>query len=160
MLRLHNMEVTKTGSRKKAPIPPLVFEPPSAHTHSLTLLHGLGSNGEKFGRELLASICSNGQTLRDTLPNARFIFPTSKWRRSTAFNRALLTQWFDIASLDDPSYRGHTQYEGLQESCKEITNIIEQEAADVSRQNIILGGISQGCATALICLLSLTLPLG
>src|SRR5882757_1624688 len=95
---------------------PFIIEPSSGrHTHSFILLHGLGSNGEKFGSELLETgICSisNGKKLTEILPDAKFIFPTSQRRRSSAFSRARLTQWFDIASLDDPSYRSYTQIQG------------------------------------------------
>ena len=57
----------------------------------IILLHGLSSNGEKFGRELLETgKTSAGKTLVDLLPSARFIFPTAKWRRSSAFGRKKL----------------------------------------------------------------------
>ena len=138
-----------------------IIEPSSPHTHSVVLLHGLGSNGQKFGSELIQSgVCSNGKTLPDTLPGTRFIFPTSKRRRSSAFSRAKLTQWFDIASLDDPSYRNHTQTRGLEESYSEILDIINREAEEVFPENIILGGLSQGCAMGLMCLLSIAFPIG
>jgi predicted esterase len=142
-------------------VAPFIIEPSKPHTHSVILLHGLGSNGEKFGRELIETgICSNGRSLPDLLPGARFIFPTSKRRRSSAFKRSMLTQWFDIASLGDPSYRSQTQYEGLEKSSREIFQLINEERAKVSEKNIILGGISQGCAMSLMCLLALDFPIG
>lgn len=141
--------------------PPFVIEPTAQHTHSFILLHGLGSNGEKFGKELIdTGVCSDGKKLVDIFPGARFIFPTSKKRRSTAFGRAMLRQWFDIRSLDDPSYRQDGQLKGLVESSQEIREILDEELKKISHQNIILGGLSQGCATALCCLLSLNFPLG
>jgi predicted esterase len=140
---------------------PFIIEPSKPHTHSVILLHGLGSNGVKFGRELIETgICSDGKSLPGLLPGARFIFPTSKRRRSSAFKRAMLAQWFDIASLEDPSYRSHTQYEGLEQSSREIFQLIDEERAKVSEKNIILGGISQGCAMSLMCLLALDFPIG
>ncbi|KAF4998912.1 hypothetical protein FGRMN_2843 [Fusarium graminum] len=140
---------------------PFIIEPSGPHTHSFILLHGLGSNGEKFGRELIGiGICPDGKSLPDLLPGARFIFPTSKRRRSSAFKRAMLTQWFDIASLKDPSYRSHTQFQGLEESSREIFDLIDDERVKVSHKNIILGGISQGCAMGFLCLLALEFPLG
>jgi len=140
---------------------PYIVEPSSQHTHTLILLHGLGSNGPKFGSGLLQTgISSNGKTLPDLLPGARFIFPTAKRRRSSAFHRAKLTQWFDIASLDDPSHRSHTQLQGLEESYGEILSILNREAEEVSPKNVILGGLSQGCAMALICLLAIDFPIG
>ncbi|KAM0350590.1 hypothetical protein ACHAPU_003074 [Fusarium lateritium] len=150
-----------SSSHSSQGVMPFIIEPSSSHTHSIILLHGLGSNGEKFGRELIeAGICSDGKSLPDMLPGARFIFPTSKRRRSSAFNRSMLTQWFDIALLKDPSYRSHTQFQGLEESSREIFHLIDEERSKVSGKNIILGGISQGCAMSLLCLLALEFPLG
>ncbi|KAH7174483.1 Alpha/Beta hydrolase protein [Fusarium flagelliforme] len=140
---------------------PYIVEPTGPHTHSLIILHGLGSNGKKFGRKLLETgICSDGKSLPELLPGARFIFPTSKKRRSSAFRRSKLTQWFNIASLEDPSYRNHTQAQGLEESSLEIFDLLDQERQKVPDKNIILGGISQGCAMGLVCLLAMDFPIG
>lgn len=138
-----------------------IIEPRGAHTHTLILLHGLGSNGEKFGTELLETgLTSSGQKLTELLPGARFVFPTSKRRRSTAFRRAMLTQWFDITCLEDPSYRQERQLDGLAESAQEILKIISAELKQVPPQNLILGGLSQGCAMTLAVLLCLDHPIG
>jgi predicted esterase len=138
-----------------------IVEPLSVHTHSIILLHGLGSNGEKFGAELLeTAIRSDGRILRQLLPGARFIFPTAKRRRSSAFRRSKLIQWYDIASLDDPSYRRHTQVQGLEESLAEILDIVKEETTKVPAKNILLGGLSQGMSMAIICLLMMEYPIG
>ncbi|RYO82996.1 hypothetical protein DL766_005551 [Monosporascus sp. MC13-8B] len=138
-----------------------IVEPTATHSHTIILLHGLGSNGEKFGRELLETgTTSGGRTLPQLLPSARFIFPTSKRRRSSAFKRALITQWFDIARLPDPAYRQETQLQGLAESVVELSELLRVEMVSISPENIILGGISQGCAMALSFLLALDHPLG
>ncbi|KAK1767887.1 Alpha/Beta hydrolase protein [Phialemonium atrogriseum] len=143
--------------------PPFVVDPTSAHTHSLILLHGVGSNGEKFGRELLdTGATSDGLTLTQFLPNARFIFPTSRRHRSTAFGRSVLTQWFDIARLSDSSHRKELQLQGLAESARDILELLrpEQEMSKIPRANIVLGGLSQGCATSLSVLLCLDYCIG
>ncbi|RYP42925.1 hypothetical protein DL770_011967 [Monosporascus sp. CRB-9-2] len=138
-----------------------IVEPTATHTHTIILLHGISSNGEKFGRELLETgMTSGGRTLPKLLPGARFVFPTAKRRRSSAFKRALLTQWFDIARLPDPAYRQETQLQGLAESALELSELLRLEMASIPPQNIILGGISQGCAMALSLLLVLDHPLG
>ncbi|KIH94166.1 phospholipase/carboxylesterase [Sporothrix brasiliensis 5110] len=153
-------------SRPRPAPAPFVIEPTAPHTHTFILLHGLGSNGEKFGRELLETgIGSDGLDLPSRFPGAKFIFPTSRRRRSTAFRRSMLTQWFDIASPDDLSDRSHKQLAGLRESFAEILAIVEAQAdcgvdAGIPRQNIVLGGLSQGCAMALICLIALERPIG
>ncbi|KAI1397196.1 acyl-protein thioesterase [Hypoxylon fuscum] len=138
-----------------------VVEPTSHHTHTFILLHGLGSNGHKFGEELLETgVCSNGKKLPELFPGARLIFPTAKRRRSSAFKRSMLTQWFDIASLETPYHRQEKQLAGLAESAQEILSLVQKESEKVPRSNIILGGLSQGCAMSLSCLLSLEFPIG
>lgn len=144
-----------------SPQPPFTVEPTSRHTHTFILLHGLGSNGPKFGAELVQSaVCANGEKLVDIFPGARFIFPTARRSRSSAFNRTMLTQWFDAAAVGDASHRSERELRGLGESYGEILRIVGREAAEASPQNVILGGLSQGCAMGLICLLALTFPIG
>lgn len=140
---------------------PFIVEPEQSHTHTFVLLHGLGSNGGKFGQELLESAnTSAGERLQQVLPHAKFIFPTAHRCRSSAFRRSILTQWFDIVSLEDPSYRRETQYQGLSESAQTIREILNQESEHIPSSNIVLGGLSQGCAMALSVLLSLDYSLG
>lgn len=137
------------------------MKPTTAHTHTVILLHGQSSNGKKFGQELLETgKTKSGKTLTELLPGARFVFPTAKRRRSSAFGRKKLTQWFDIARLEDPSYRNETQLQGLAESAVEIRNLLRDEMAHVPARQIILGGLSQGCTMSLSVLLSLQFPLG
>lgn len=138
-----------------------IVEPKSAHTHSVVFLHGLGSNGERFGSEFLSTgLNSDGCSLAQLLPGAKFIFPTSAKRRSSAFRRTFLTQWFDIASPGQPYVRPETQYKGLSESVKSVTEIIRLEMNLVPKSNILLAGISQGMATASWVLLCLPFSIG
>ncbi|CEI61868.1 hypothetical protein FVEN_g2924 [Fusarium venenatum] len=140
---------------------PYIVEPTRPHTHSLILLHGLGSNGEKFGRELIETgISSDGKSLPVLLPGGKFIFPTSQTGRSSVFRRVRVTQWFNVASLDGPYYRNETQLNGMEESLREIFRLINQERERVPDKNIILGGISQGCAIGFMCLLAMEYSLG
>ncbi|KAI1166121.1 phospholipase/carboxylesterase [Nemania serpens] len=138
-----------------------IVEPTTAHTHTIILLYGLSSNGKKFGQELLETgKTKSGKTLSELLPGARFVFPTAKRRRSSAFGRKKLTQWFDIVRVEDPSYRNETQLQGLAESALEIRDLLQHEMTRVPARQIILGGLSQGCAMSLSVLLSLEFPLG
>ena len=88
------------------------------------------------------------------------VFPTANKRRSSAFRRATVRQWFDVASLADPARRPELQYQGLAESALYIRSILKRELECVPRANVVLGGLSQGCAMALAVLLSLEFPLG
>lgn len=140
---------------------PFIVPPTSEHTHTAILLHGLGSNGETFGRELLRSgITSNGRSLADSFPGMKFIFPTARRRRLSAFKRATINQWFDVASLDDPSKRRDLQIDGLTESSNYVWSILKREADAILPHHVVLGGLSQGCAMAVFMLLSLDFPIG
>ncbi|KAK2591009.1 hypothetical protein QQS21_011302 [Conoideocrella luteorostrata] len=156
------MSLTKVPIEPRQPGSPIfVVEPSAPHTHTILLLHGLGSNGEKFGSELLdMGVASSGHKLTELLPYVRFVFPTSRRRRSSAFGRSMLTQWFDIARLDEPSYRQECQLQGLAESATEIMAIIGDELRRVPPHNLIIGGLSQGCAMSLAVLLCLDGPVG
>lgn len=162
LMETQTIQTTTAPGRPKATAPPpapYVVEPSGHHhTHTFILLHGLGSNGETFGRALLETgIGSDQRGLAAHFPGAKFVFPTARRRRSTAFRRSMLTQWFDVASLDDPSDRNHKQLPGLRESFREILALLESESygGGIPRENIVLGGLSQGCAMALVFLLAL-----
>ncbi|CAK1359989.1 hypothetical protein CB0940_06104 [Cercospora beticola] len=153
---------------------PFVVDSLADHKHSFILLHGRGSNGEHFGTELLnsrmtldsESIIEDGQaanTLRQYFPNAKFIFPTAKKRRAKWYNRATINQWFDSVPIDEQDHliAGMTkeqeewQLEGLRESRAFIKNILDAEIELVGTSNVVIGGLSQGCAMSLHVLLSL-----
>lgn len=141
--------------------PPFVVQPTSGHTHTVILLHGFGSNGGKFGRDLLSSrLRANGKTLRDLLPGAKFVFPTAVWRRACGHGRAISRRWFCMTSLTNPEEYVMGQLRRVEVSCQEILGTIKEEAKRVPSRNILLGGFSQGMALALLCLLSLDHPLG
>ncbi|KAK2734876.1 hypothetical protein FQN57_001439 [Myotisia sp. PD_48] len=130
----------------------LVVQPSGPnHTHTLVLLHGMGSNAELFGIELLEST-----KIPARLPSVRFVFPTAPMRRATRFKRLHIHQWFDCYSIDDPNERSDLQIEGLCETASSLRNLIDDEAkllGDGGYQNIVLGGLSQGCAASAFTLL-------
>jgi predicted esterase len=138
-------------------------EPAEAHTHThtLILLHGLGSNGYKFGAELLDTATDiRGLRLQQLLPGVKFMFPTSKRRRSRAFGRAVINQWFEVSDLQDPSHMKERMLDGLSESAAAIMELVRRESAAVGGGNVVLGGLSQGMATGLSALLCLDRPIG
>lgn len=138
--------------REKSYPEPLIVLPSNTHTHSVILLHGRGSNAARFGLELLESKTSSGKTLQELFTSVKFIFPTAKKRRSTILKRVPINQWFDNYSLEDPTERQDLQYEGLQETAEFIGRIVMEEAATLvgGVGSVIVGGLSQGCAMALI----------
>jgi hypothetical protein len=59
-----------------------------------------------------------------------------------------------------PEDRKELMVTGLQENIRDIVQIIREETQMVPLERIILGGINQGCATAILTLLSSGMDLG
>jgi lysophospholipase II len=135
---------------------PHVLYPTSVHTHTVILLHGRGSNGEEFADEFFQGETFAELSLRGHFPDFKWVFPSARERFSTVFQDDLV-EWFDIYSLTYPGEEEELQVEGVKESVGYIQSLIEKEAQEFgpsARDRIILGGISQGCAVAIITLLA------
>ena len=96
-------------------------------------------------------------TLAQALPHARFIFPAAPKQRATVYKRSIIRQWFDDwhrgfgADEVDDRYDLGLQTTGLGRSVAYLHGLIAREAKVVGgTRNIVLGGISQGCAVSLI----------
>ncbi|KAL7268456.1 hypothetical protein RUND412_008924 [Rhizina undulata] len=132
---------------------PHIHNATTAHTNTIILLHGRGSNGTDFAEELFEARTSAGLSLAEHFPGWRWVFPTAKERWSTVFQEEM-TEWFDTYSLNDISAEQHLQVEGLREAVRFILDLVEEEAKCLgSAEKVVLGGISQGEATALQALL-------
>lgn len=120
------------------------------HTHTAILLHGRGSNGPEFAEELFSSATSSNKNLANTLPNWRWVFPTSRERWDSRFQEEL-SAWFEAYSLTDIQERQELQVDGLRESVAYILDVLENEIhlLDGKTSHVYLGGMSQGMATAL-----------
>lgn len=130
-----------------------VVAPSKRHTHTVILLHGRDSTASEFASEFFESQASDNLTLPETFPSFKWVFPSSKLRNSARFETTL-SQWFDMWSVENPSERHEEQGEGLKESILEIIEIVRSEASLVDGvERVILGGISQGCATAIHALI-------
>lgn len=133
---------------------PLVVAPTRSHKQTFILLHGRGSSASKFGPPLLETSIPNIGNLTDAFSHARFVFLTASQRRATIYKRSIINQWFDNWSLVEPAERQDLQIDGLRESSAFIHDVIKQEAKLVGGAgNVVLGGLSQGCAASLIALL-------
>lgn len=62
-------------------------------------------------------------------------------------------QWFENWHLEEYTKRQELMSSGLQKSVSFIHKLLQQEIEAVSRENVVLWGLSQGCATSLISLL-------
>lgn len=99
-------------------------------------------------------------TLAQALPHARFVFPTAPKQRATVYRRSIIRQWFDdwhlsfTADKVDSQYDVGLQTDGLGRTVAYLHGLIAEEAALVGgAHNVILGGISQGCAASLVAFL-------
>lgn len=126
------------------------------HTHTIIFLHGRDSTNDEFASELFESEASPGifnaideqRTLAALLPTVRWVFPTAPLLRSERFD-TVMSQWFDMWSVEDPDQRPELQISGLQVSVAALLDVIRDEEELVPRNNIFLAGISQGFAVAL-----------
>ncbi|OTA95644.1 hypothetical protein M434DRAFT_197066 [Hypoxylon sp. CO27-5] len=121
------------------------------HTHTVIFLHGKGSDSEEFASEFFESEASEPvdqpRTLLDLFPTIRWVFPSAPLTHSQRFD-CTESQWFDMWSVENPNEKPELQTNGLNQSIKQVLDVVEQEAALVPCENIFLGGISQGFATA------------
>ena len=124
----------------------------SKHTHTVIFLHGRDSDAQEFADEFFESEASEPagrpRTLPDLFPGIRWVFPTAPALYSKRFDTTI-PQWFDIWSVENPEERVEIQMDGLKQSVSALLEVIRAEEIHVPRQNIFLGGISQGFAAAL-----------
>ncbi|KAK1728390.1 hypothetical protein CaCOL14_012863 [Colletotrichum acutatum] len=138
--------------------PPMVIPPlKQPHQQTIILLHGRGSSAKLFAPGLLsvplgdstASPDLSTCTFRDLLPHTRFVFPTAPRSRATIYRRSIINQWYDGSGDWEETLLGHAK-----EMILFIHSLLEDEAIRVGgTDKVVLGGFSQGCAAALICLL-------
>ncbi|KAG9196121.1 hypothetical protein G6011_01242 [Alternaria panax] len=134
-----------------------VVAPKALHNHTIIFLHGRGSNGSVFCNELFESEDSSDCSFMDIFPSVKWVFPSAT-QPYTSCEGDL--QWFDMSSVQRPQENGEIQKLGLWRSVTQILQMIKQEADVIGSQNVILAGISQGCATAIFALLVSGMQLG
>jgi predicted esterase len=144
---------------------PLVVQPTKEHRQTFIVLHGRGSSAQKFSEPFLSHAITTPQnqsnstrsdecqTIQSSFPHAKFVFPTATLRRAVIYRRSLTHQWFDSWSLDKPEYRQDLQTQGLKETSRFIHSLLQKEIGIIGAPNVILVGLSQGCAASLISLL-------
>ncbi|QDS70301.1 hypothetical protein FKW77_008146 [Venturia effusa] len=126
-----------------------IVEPTQDHSHTFIFLHGRDSTAEEFALEFFECQASDDRTFPEIYPSIKWIFPTAKTLMSERFGTEM-SQWFDMWSTEDPEERDDIPLAGLRDSVIFLRNLIRREAEDLGdSKRIILGGISQGCATAI-----------
>ncbi|KAI8930940.1 hypothetical protein NX059_011955 [Plenodomus lindquistii] len=158
-----------SNSQPKTPVSAklLVVAPSQNHKTTLIILHGRGSTAEKFAEPLLQHVVSatdgetiensetptGGKTFQQHLPNTKFVFPTAPLRRAVVFKRSLTHQWFDNWSLTQPELKQHLQVPGLRETSVFLHDLLCEEIKIVGAENVVLMGLSQGCAASIVATL-------
>ena len=134
-------------------LPPIIVDPTSVHSPiTIIFLHGRGQTAESFHAPLLSTqlpfspdIGDNSPSLREALPQAKFVFPTAQITRATKYRRSLIHQWYDGSGDWEPEALG-----GMRDSVEYVHALIQKEihllGGDASR--LVLAGFSQGCAMA------------
>lgn len=144
------------------------------HTHTIIFLHGREDFGSDLAQYFFDLKTSDGRSLAEIYPSVRWVFPAAKLRYSTqrdfefsnsSFAEALkgeevISQWLDVWDLSKPEEREELMVPGLRESILQILEIIMEEAKEIPLNRINFGGISQGCVTAILTLLSSGINVG
>eukprot|EP01084_Bolivina_argentea_P003259 6102_1 len=105
-------------------------------------LHGLGDRGSSW-KQALTPIASS-------YPHIKWIFPTAATAPVTFYGGFRSTAWHDIVSLKN--WEENKEFAGRDVSVDFIKQLIEKEINEnenITANNILLGGFSQGGATAL-----------
>lgn len=134
---------------------PMIIQPQLEHLQSIIILHGRGSFAAKFGPLLLATTATiANKTLQTAFPHARIIFPTASRNRATIYKRSYTHQWFDNWHLEEPTKRQDLIPKFLHKSVEYIHSLLRKEIEEVGAENVVLWGLSQGCATTMAALLT------
>ncbi|KAF2741128.1 alpha/beta-hydrolase [Polyplosphaeria fusca] len=130
--------------------PPYVVESKDGHSHTVILLHGRSSTAQEFANDLFALRSSKQSDLPSHLPGVRWVFPDAGQLYCTTF-REERSAWCDTFCLEDLSRRQDLQVAGLRNGIRMVQKLIEEEVERLAGEagRIILGGFSQGSATAL-----------
>ncbi|KAG4438208.1 hypothetical protein IFR05_006332 [Cadophora sp. M221] len=134
---------------------PMIVPPLLEHRQSIIILHGRGSFAAKFGPPILTTKATDtGETIQTAFPHARIIFPTASRNRATIYKRSYTHQWFDNWHLEQHTERQDLMSKVLRKSVLYIHGLLRAEIELVGADSVVLWGLSQGCATTLVSLLT------
>ncbi|XP_075259136.1 acyl-protein thioesterase 1-like [Convolutriloba macropyga] len=115
-----------------------VIKPTAEHKGTVIFLHGLGDTGHGWS--------AGFETIRE--PNLKYIFPTATVKPVSLNGGFPMPSWFDIISLDNS---GKEDELGIKRAAGDLLDMVDKEAAssNLPLSKIMIGGFSQGGATAL-----------
>jgi len=115
-----------------------IIMPTAEHKGTVIFLHGLGDTGHGWS--------AGFETIKE--PNLKYIFPTASVK-SVSLNAGFpMPSWFDIYSLD---HTGNEDEQGIKQAAADLLELVDKEASEskLPLNKIMIGGFSQGGATAL-----------
>jgi phospholipase/carboxylesterase len=117
-------------------------------TKSIIWMHGLGADNRNF-LDLMPY-------LKIDLPHiTKIIFPQAPTKAITANGYMKMPAWYDIRGWDFNANMIEADFEGMQESIRQIHGLIKHELAQgVLAKDILIGGFSQGGVMGLLSALT------
>ncbi|KIM37859.1 hypothetical protein M413DRAFT_251578 [Hebeloma cylindrosporum] len=142
-------------SSTNIPLPQCVVYPSRTPQHTATVffLHGLGDSARNIG-PLLEDL-----TQHPALTHVKFILPTAPMMPITGMRGRVIPSWFDCCSFNHLSRKEDEA--GLYKAAKWIQDLTTKEELEhnIPSNRVIIGGISQGGATATLAALTSEKPL-
>jgi predicted esterase len=131
--------------------------PTAPHSHTIISLHGRGSNGSVFCDELFESEDNSGRFFIDIFAGIKWVFPTATESYDQSEDES---RWFDMSSVQRPQENSKIERLGLWHSVAQVLQVVKTETDIVGGQNVMLAGISQGCAIGIFALLASGMQIG
>ncbi|KAJ2973874.1 hypothetical protein NUW58_g8829 [Xylaria curta] len=126
------------------------------HTHTVIVLHGRGCTAGELTDRIWLVKDHTGQPLPAIFPHVRWVFPQAE-ETFVQQRQVYEPHWYDLWDHQDPTARPELAIPGLRSVIPKLISLIQHEAACVGLRNIVLAGLSQGCATAIHGLLNYTM---
>lgn len=140
------------------PFPPLhTLDPTTTHTHTVILVHGLGSSGPSFRGAFFSARSTHD--FRALFPGTRWVFPSAP-RRYVPAHQQTKPAWFAIASLRDLEDEQELQMAGLRESVAYLGGVVHDEVERVEARNVFVLGRSQGSSAVVWAVVARGLRVG
>ncbi|EED12211.1 acyl-protein thioesterase 1,2, putative [Talaromyces stipitatus ATCC 10500] len=156
-----------TSRPSRYPEPFVINNQIPPHKQTFIILHDRGSSATAFGPAILfrplppfnrSGYAAHSQhqywstqstTLYMAFPHAKFVFPTASMLRATAFTESVINQWLDEETR---RWRAELPIPGLRDTVRYMHGLIQKEIdiLDGDAAGVVVGGMSQGCAAALI----------
>lgn len=128
------------------PLDTVEINPQTSINYSIIWLHGLGADGHDF-EPIVPEL-----KLADSL-GIRFVFPHAPVRPVTINGHMPMRAWYDIREM---ALETNQDELGIQDSCQLLKDLIDYECQtnQLSTEQIMLAGFSQGGAIALTTMLT------